>query len=145
MRDLESTFSTLRDLGVVEFEHREFNHGEPVCVALTYKRGAFSSLPTDDTCGTFDGSTQIPIAFDARATSDLATIQAEFDRIKVPMRFLLIKPGPDGRVGADSRFSADGCVTYEYHPGWTRLPTQVPGKEASVGIDQDWYRIDTCP
>ena len=140
---LASTFPTIQRLGVVEFEHQEFNQGEPVCDALVYKRGAFASIPGSGTCGTFDGSTEIPVPFDPQATSDLAALTAEFDRIEAPMRLLLIRFGPDGAVGAESSFAADGCVTYIYHPGWTTLPD--PGKEIATGIDMSWYRVDRCP
>jgi hypothetical protein len=141
--DLTSTFPAIQRLGVIEFEHQEFNEGEPDCDALVYKRGAFASIPRSGTCGTFSGSTEVPVEFDPEATADLATVAAEFDRIKVPMRYALIKSGVDGAVGAESTFAADGCVTYVYYPGWTSLPDL--GKEIATGIDENWYRVDSCP
>jgi hypothetical protein len=143
--DLASTFPTLQHLGVSFFAHREFNEGEPVCDALVYKRGAFGSIPGSDTCGTFDGSTAIPVVFDPQAVADLAAVRAQFDRIRVPMRYALIMSGPDGAVGAKSKFAVDGCLTYVYEPGWTSLPETFPGKEVVTGIDQNWYRVDICP
>ena len=144
--DFESAFPTITQLGLRSYEFRRYNEGEPICEAITYRRGAFATI-TDGTCGTFkDVGVVTQVAFDQGATIDLTTLKSALAGNHVDFQeYVFIEPGPDGSVGPGSYFATDGCVNYYYSPDWTALPSGFPGEEVSKGIDPNWYKTDICP
>ena len=104
---------------------------------------AAPSISMTDPGGGFEGL--IPVEFDQQALDDLATLKAEFARIRTPIDYLNVVFDPSGAIAPDSGFSADRCVMYWYDPGWSVLPEDIPGEDVSAGIDEDWYKTDSCP
>lgn len=149
--DLASLFPTIERLGVGVYYAEEIE-GTKRCLYFEDRRGAFMNPPDGD-CQVFDfdgrhsinGSTApSPIAFDQGALADLNELQAEFTRIGLPVSYLNLVLHADGSVGGDSAFEADRCVVYTYEPGWSTLPTDLKN-EVAAGINEDWWRLDSCP
>ena len=119
---------------------------DPDCVYFEYRRGSFTSNPSNEFCRTFEGPDDpAPVAFDPRATNDMASLIGEFERVGVPIEYLYISQDVAGAVGSGSLFAADRCVAYVYEPGWSSLPEDIPGESVSTAISADWHKTDNCP
>lgn len=141
---LEGSFPTIERLGVVAYEHSTFNSGEPVCDAITYRRGGFTSLPGSATCGAFDGVAAPIHSLDAQARGDLADLNAALAISHDGFRWIRIVYA-ENEIAVGSRFAVDGCITYAYDPGLTHPPSNIPRVSEVRAIVNKWFRVDDCP
>ena len=116
-----------------------------ICEFFSYERGAFSANLDDDSCGWIQGDPPPPSmgAFDEQARADLTKLKDAFQERGIPISFVALRRGSDGNI-ARGTFHADGCVSYEYEPGWASLPEAEKG-ETVTAIDANWWKSDICP
>ena len=124
---------------------RDASTGQGDCIFFEYRRGSFSSEPADDTCVVIHDPAVTPNVepFDAGATRDLSALLSAFHTAGLPLQSMYVNLESGGRIGTESAFSFDRCVTYYYAPGWSTLPHD-DAHSRSVGVSADWYKTDFC-
>lgn len=149
--DIASVFPTVEGLAARVYMVHETGEGE-TCEYFEYVTRSFTSIPTDQFCRVFDfddrhpgeGEGVDPIGFTQDARDDLAGLKAAFRQAGLDIEYLNVVFRPDGSVGPGSFFQFDPCVAFVYEPGWSVLPEDFPGDSTSVGIDANWYKMDSC-